>query len=280
MTERPSVPAPRRRSIPKLRGTRCERWRLRQLTGIPALVDATPVRAHLVRLRAAGLVDRVVAEAAGVDPSTVWLIRTARSTKCWPEVARVLLEVSAHPSVGLAPRPTLGLRRRVQALSAVGWSHHHIAAELGVTVHALRCTLRSDRCPPRRWDAVVEVYERLCMRPGPSDKARQIARVYRWAPPLAWDEDAIDNPHAGPARAGRARRSLVDDIAVQRAIIGDESVTLTRAERRAVVAHAMDAGWTSTRLAERLRCSTDAADQMLVRARNAQNAQIVLAVSA
>jgi hypothetical protein len=36
------------------------------------------------------------------------------------------------------------------------------------------------------------------MTPGPSDYYRNKARGLGWAPPLAWDDDLIDNPQAKP----------------------------------------------------------------------------------
>ena len=95
-----------------------------------------------------------------------------------------------------------GTVRRLQALAAEGWTLADLADLLGVTRSGVHM-LRSD--PPARMltataERVRAVYEQL----GPPDltPARRVARARAlrrgWAPPLAWDDDDLDNPAATP----------------------------------------------------------------------------------
>ena len=97
--------------------------------------------------------------------------------------------------------PAVGSRRRIQALHAIGYPRRHIQGEIGMsdswgalwhvmeasTTHVTRATEKKIR----------DVYDRLCMTPGPSSSARIRAQSRGWPPPLAWDDD-IDDPAAEP----------------------------------------------------------------------------------
>ena len=73
---------------------------------------------------------------------------------------------------------------------------------------------------------VRELYDELAMVTGPSQRARTLAAKHGWAPPLAWDDETIDDPAARPhgvdttARWLSKRRDmaeLVEDFAELRA---------------------------------------------------------------
>jgi hypothetical protein len=98
--------------------------------------------------------------------------------------------------------PSVGARRRIQALLAVGWSRPQVAREAGwETSGALRYVMRSDTMTRATHDRIAETYERLCMRPPPNEMvARRVktwARKGGYAPPLAWLN--IDDPDEQPA---------------------------------------------------------------------------------
>ena len=50
------------------------------------------------------------------------------------------------------------------------------------------------------YQAVADLYDRLSMTPGPSQEARDRAKRKGWRPPLAWDDDSIEDPEAKPDR--------------------------------------------------------------------------------
>jgi hypothetical protein len=95
-----------------------------------------------------------------------------------------------------------GFRRRVGALQAIGWSLDHLARELGCSKHALSQSLNvTSKVTLARHMRMLEVYRRLGDTPGPSDRARRRAARLGGAPPIAWDDDTMDDPHARPYEA-------------------------------------------------------------------------------
>ena len=102
-----------------------------------------------------------------------------------------------------------GTRRRLQALVRGGWSLGLMSARLGCTRQVLRLTLhRSERVTAATARAVRELYDELWDQPPPegtrfekraATMARRYARERGWVPPLAWDDDEIDDPAAVPA---------------------------------------------------------------------------------
>ena len=93
-----------------------------------------------------------------------------------------------------------GTERRLRALVAIGYMQSEIAREMGTHESWLSRLIGGyGRTVNAATVArVKEVYDRLAMTPGPSDRARRHAKAKGWPPPLAWDEDTIDDPAATP----------------------------------------------------------------------------------
>ncbi|WP_295694431.1 hypothetical protein, partial [Lapillicoccus sp.] len=85
-----------------------------------------------------------------------------------------------------------------------------------------------DRISARAWRQVRQVYDRLSMTPGPSPTARARAAARGYAPPLAWDDDTIDDPRALPDLGDHPTHPLdpvdVDQVAVDRVVSAAASV--------------------------------------------------------
>jgi transcriptional regulator with XRE-family HTH domain len=168
-------------------------------------VPAEPIRQHVQALRAAGVGSRRVEELSGVSRSVIQALMNGRSIygkqpskTILAENAQRLLAVEANPAAG-CPVDITGTTRRLQALVAIGYTQADIAARVGITpanatemFHGNRSVLLSTAIKVRG------IYEELSMRPGPSGAARQRAKKLGWAPPLAWEDDTIDNPQAKP----------------------------------------------------------------------------------
>ena len=108
--------------------------------------------------------------------------------------------------------PAVGTTRRLRALYALGWTERDLAEGLGVSLCRVSHLL-TERRPTLSPDTVARVaalYDELSMAV-PADtkplrrgqtkhhaRARRRARVLGWHPPLAWDDDAIDDPDAQP----------------------------------------------------------------------------------
>lgn len=107
-----------------------------------------------------------------------------------------------------------GTARRLQALAAIGWSSDSLTPHTGITVRYLS-NLRAHRRRQVRREtaaAISRVYDQLWNQPGPSRHMRARAHHFRWAPPMAWDDQSIDDPAAQPdlGRPGRGRIDLAD----------------------------------------------------------------------
>lgn len=98
-----------------------------------------------------------------------------------------------------------GTRRRLQALSAIGYSWKQLGEKLGmdranIASHAKLTT----KVWPRNAEKARALYEELSMIPAVHDGtknlaiARRTAKRYGFVPPLGWDDDEIDNPYALP----------------------------------------------------------------------------------
>jgi hypothetical protein len=91
-----------------------------------------------------------------------------------------------------------GTVRRLQALTAIGWDAETLAHHLGWNTHHLTRALNGHP-PPHTHHTITQLYDQLSMTPGGNPQAQQHAAKHRWPPPLAWDDDDLDNPTATPA---------------------------------------------------------------------------------
>lgn len=173
----------------------------------PSLVDATEARVHVQGLLDAGVPVAQVAKAAGVDRTCVRrLVGQQRghgpSKKLQRATAKALLglALSDFDDLDLAGDrvPAVGTLRRLDALRALGWPETVLAQRLGTKRLRL-----GEGGWVRPWvaRAVRELYDELSMTPGPSERTRSRAQRLGLAPPLAWDEEDLDDPAATPARA-------------------------------------------------------------------------------
>lgn len=126
-----------------------------------------------------------------------------------------------------------GTIRRIHALMAIGWTTTQLGQRIGYGSTALN---QITRC--REWvmretaDKVRTLYDELSMTPGPSAETRKRAARKGWVPPLAWDDESIDDPRAKPYQPTRElkRDRDIDEVAVYRALLG-ERINLTKRER-------------------------------------------------
>lgn len=109
---------------------------------------------------------------------------------------------------------SVGVVRRRQALAVMGYGLPELAPHFGVSPRAVSNYMsrpRVHRSTLARWR---QVYDLLSMTPGPNSKARGEALRRGWVPPLAWDDDTIDDPNAAPDRGaapGRRRAMLAEN---------------------------------------------------------------------
>jgi hypothetical protein len=157
-----------------------------------------------------------------------------------------------------------GTRRRLQALAAIGWPPRALAERLGIQPDNI---LRRHRVRVGTARLVAAVYDQLSMTPGPDTRSAAAARRRGWAPPLAWDDDSIDDPAARPHADGEGRAAddpVIDKVAVNRALADASLAGLTPAERVAAAARLASEGVTAPgAVAYRLGTSSAVAGRLL-----------------
>lgn len=115
-------------------------------------------------------------------------------------------------------QPTTGTRRRLLALAWIGYSQRDLARHVGCTDRTIQriCNGTTTRVNVVTAAAVARAYDALSDRPPAEDgyARRSMAYARRQpdaGPPIAWDDDTIDDPDARPATltvvSGRSRRA-------------------------------------------------------------------------
>ena len=182
-------------------------------------VDAGAAREHLRAVTAAGIGWKRAAQLAGVSTGAMSKLLYGGpggrppSRRIRQETERKILAIRPAPELLSAGARTdaTGTRRRVQALVAVGYSQATLAARLGIQRSNFRLAT-CDQVTAVTARAVRELYDELWdVPPGESahrarlsaSRARNYARARDWALPMAWDEEALDDPDAGPAESWR-----------------------------------------------------------------------------
>lgn len=195
------------------------------------LVDAEPARQHMRSLMSQGMGWKRIAKVAGVATGTTYVILYGKGgndpaehrpprKRIRRDIAEKLLAVRLDLADG-ALTDAVGTTRRLRALVAIGWSQSSLGARLGIipsnTTPLFDGSRRSVQVSTAR--AVAALYEELWDQPGPSTRARNDAGRKGWTPPLAWDDDTIDDPTATAdlgepdqvSNLGRHRQALVED---------------------------------------------------------------------
>jgi hypothetical protein len=133
--------------------------------------------------------------------------------------------------------PSVGIARRLQALAVVGWSTEDLAVLLrtaGPNVRRWQLGVHGFVTPTAA-ARVAAVYDAVWDQPPPG---RYVLKVQRraakrgWLPPLAWDEDTIDDPGVGPTVPSAGASFGRDDVAVDLLVEGVLPASKVRPEER------------------------------------------------
>jgi hypothetical protein len=172
------------------------------------LVRAELVRAHVLKLRAAGGTYHSIGQAARTGAMTVHTIANARRPTVQAAVASRLLAITeadirdTHPSPG-------GTMWRLRALVAMGHTCTRMAAAIGVPAGTLRRIVRGDALTvsPELRQAVIDLFDAWWDKTPPqrtrqemlaADGALKRAAVNDWPCPAGLDEDEFDRPGYQP----------------------------------------------------------------------------------
>lgn len=246
-------------------------------------VSLAIIRQALADMQLVGVTE--AAARAGVHPKTLYRWRDARQRngaqwptdhdiEAWEQQNDQLAEARRHKAKRLASyrkrrylnsgRPlmvsSLGTRRRIRALMALGWRAADISASCGwSTAEAVTILMTRNLVKPETRVRIDLVYEQLCMRLGPSNDNRRRALAAGWPPPLAWDD--IDDPAERPSgwryKPMKYRHRDVDEAVVIRALRGEVVEHTTKAERDEIARRWAESGRSLTKLAELTGWRTD-----------------------
>jgi hypothetical protein len=188
------------------------------------LVDAEPVRQHLIRLEAAGISPGWVAITTGLSIQTVrdFLVshpsrQRGRKQRTSPEIAAKILAVTADNHVR-GRVPGIGTARRIQGLVAAGWPLKHIATAAKLSPPNMSDLLRREIIFASTANAVADAYTQLSAKKPErhgvdkvqAKRARNWATRQKWATVAYWADrmDVIDDEHFEPMY-GVSRREIV-----------------------------------------------------------------------
>jgi hypothetical protein len=239
------------------------RWQVRRRKLINAgqwqpFVDAELVREHLRKVNAAGMPYMVIAKRVGLaqDSSLQHLMWGRGPYGPGKQVRRETAELvlSFWPSLEDFPDAAridaTGTQRRIQALAVRGWSRRMIADQIGMREDHFRKACSRDRVTARLARKVAAVYDAWWDQ-NPLDQGVSLASVSRtladaeqagFHSPLAWDDDTIDDPNAGPVTDAVAPIATEGGNVADRWLHG-EAVVLGAEDRKQVLQHLME--WTN-----------------------------------
>ena len=202
-------------------------WRRDRDNGIKRLATPDAAQAHVQELiQRHGVTVRAIADTAGVSPDAISHLSRGLKKSLMATTEKKILAVTAQ-SIFNRPNPVgfvpnIGARRRVRALLAIGWRHTDLSAKAGFSTGTLLSQV-GDWISKRKHDAVKAVYDELWSTQGPSTRR---PKGPDYAPPLAWDDDTIDDPAATPdlgikvAKQGRPSKK-VEKVSYLEAIAED-----------------------------------------------------------
>ncbi|WP_068059162.1 hypothetical protein [Nocardia xishanensis] len=233
------------------------------------MVPAARPAAHARQLRAWGFSDFAIAAAAGIDQKAVWNIRHESYETTTIDCAARIMSVTHVPvpsQTGMKV-PSVGTQRRIQALGAIGWRHDDIAALLTVSPRQVGLYAQRRWVFFETWQAIKNIYDKLSGTPGPSRLGELKARKRGYATPLAWEGRDIDHPDHQPDMSASDSGEQPDLVLVERILAGEHRGDIPKAERQAVLDHAVSNGWTYPRLSKAMNMTPQTADRALVRHR-------------
>jgi hypothetical protein len=221
------------------------------------LVDAEPVRQHLLSLEAENVGPGAVAYTTGLPIQTVLEFtrtrrdkRRGRRHRTTPEVAAKILAVTVDNHIR-GRVPAVGTHRRIQALAAAGWPLIHIAAHAGLGRPTISDLLRRQTVLADTAKAVAAAFEDLKAKKPERNgvdkvqakRARDWAARNNWAPVAYWNDrlDVIDDPHFEPLYGVSRREQIAQDASwVMRTTGVDKATAAARlGVSKAYVEHAL-----------------------------------------
>lgn len=178
--------------------------------GITRKVEADQAIAHIKQLLADGMSLNSITKAAGYKSRhSIYSILDGSGIINRRTHDRILAIRPEHDIRGTLYIDSTGTRRRLQALSYLGWTSRDLAGRMGHRDHSVVLDIVNGVSATVRRDTATKVarlYDELWDQPGPSTRTAAWARRNGWVPPLAWDDDRIDDPNHEPQTPGDMKR--------------------------------------------------------------------------
>lgn len=168
-------------------------------------MPADIVNEHIAKLTAAGMSLQRIGNICGLSAVGMRLLRTR--TRVWRTNGEKILAITPegfYDSETSGFVPAVGSVRRIQALIAIGHTQVSLAERIGLTdtwLYQLLNGRLTQVCmtTARGIDTLFRELQLEIPAPSPAaTAARNRAKHKGWLPPLAWDEDTIDDPDAKP----------------------------------------------------------------------------------
>jgi len=198
-----------------------KRWRLDRERGIEYLVPTDEIRRHVQSLLDQGMSFRGIALTAGWKSRNSLQTALERNKVRRATHERIMAITLEKDARRFGYVDATGSARRLQALVVIGWPTRELAIRLGGRDHGTVTDITSQNNRSIRRETAERIkalYDELWDQPGPSRLSAQRAEKRGWLPPLAWDDDTIDDPAAKPhggrwvPRDTRARAEVVEDF--------------------------------------------------------------------
>lgn len=178
-------------------------YRRRIRMGLVGYTDSGPTIEHIEKLRALGWSYEAIGQAAGISFWVAAALIRERYKRVRRNTERAVLAVPLTREGSKRGNDVTGLRRRVQALSWMGWPAVEVARRAGIKYETMATQMGRGRCSYASATKVAAVYQELSHVDGPSDGARRKARQLGFLPPIAWEYADIDDPKAKPFQGFR-----------------------------------------------------------------------------
>jgi hypothetical protein len=196
-----------------------KQWSIERSRGLKRLTSPERAQIHVQALTAQnGFSIRSIADASGVAPAAISELNRGVCSGLKVVTEKLILAVTAEMILNRPNRegfvPNIGARRRLQALMVIGYRHSDLTPKLGFS-SAVVLSQAGNWISQRKHDKVKDVYEQLWDTFGPAPLTSRV-RVANsgYLPPLAWDDESIDDPNAVPENGDGTKKgdALVEDV--------------------------------------------------------------------
>lgn len=244
-------------------------------------VDATPTRNRLRQLhRAHRMTWHQIGAASGKHPRYLQFVSAGRTPRVLQATEDAVMSVKPAPRCGRHRVDSTGTVRRLQALACMGYTWEELSTYCGVSrpavQHWVSGVYSTGVVSTRTARTVIGVYDKFSMVPSShpyAHRARRNAFMNGWYPPLAWDDESIDDPRSRP-RLGPTKRSSQPDESVVWLVLHyqDPGRALNHAEKRLVVEHGTRVGMPHSNIADLLGIDPIAVHKSVGRRRQRERA--------